>query len=143
MRPATQADERLEVVSHELGTIVRDDPWCGVGKPFPRPLDNTFDLLFLHGFTDFPVDNETAAAIQHAAQVVECATDIQVGNVHMPVFMRLQRLYEAGALAGRLGIVSLQQPGGFENAVHAGGATSHDVGIEHHESQATVAVERV
>ena len=52
-----------------------------------------------------------------------------------------KRLHEAGAFGGRLGVVALQQPGGLEDAVDASGATGRDVGIEHHEGQAAVALQ--
>jgi hypothetical protein len=42
---------------------------------------------------------ETTEPIQNAAQVVEGAAQVDVGNVDMPVLMRLQRLLKAGSLA--------------------------------------------
>ena len=49
---------------------------------------------------DFPVDDEAAASVQHAAQVVEGAADVEVGDVHVPVLVRLQRLDKAGSFPG-------------------------------------------
>ena len=37
--------------------------------------------------------------------------------------------------------MTLQQPGCLEDAVDAGGATGHDVLVEHHEGQAAVALQ--
>ena len=42
---------------------------------------------------------ETTEPIQNAAQVIEGAAQVDVGNVDMPVLMRLQRLLETGSLA--------------------------------------------
>jgi len=42
---------------------------------------------------------ETPEPIQNAAQVIEGAAQVDVGNVDMPVLMRLQRLLETSSLA--------------------------------------------
>jgi hypothetical protein len=42
---------------------------------------------------------ETAEPIQNAAQVIEGAAQVGVGNVDMPVLVRLQRLLETGSPA--------------------------------------------
>ena len=60
------------------------------GKSFPAPLDDLLDLLLLHGFPDFPVDDGAAAAIQDTAQVVERACEVEVRDVHVPVLMHPQ-----------------------------------------------------
>jgi hypothetical protein len=39
---------------------------------------------------------ETTESIQNAAQVIEGAAQVDVGNVDMPVLMGLQRLLETG-----------------------------------------------
>src|SRR5207249_1597951 len=62
--------------------------------------------------------------------------------VHVPVLMHLQGLLEAGAFLAGLGLMSLQQPGGLEDAVDAGGDTGDDVRIEHHEGEPAVALQR-
>jgi len=38
------------------------------------------------------VDNGAATSIKQAAQVVERATDVEIGDIHMPVLMGQQRL---------------------------------------------------
>jgi len=47
---------------------------------------------------------ETAEPVQNAAQVIERTAQVDVGNVDMPVLMRLQRLLETGSLARRLAL---------------------------------------
>ncbi len=47
---------------------------------------------------DLPVDDEAAASVKKAAQVVKRAADVQVQDVYMPVFMRQERLDKAGFL---------------------------------------------
>jgi hypothetical protein len=44
------------------------------------------------------VDDRAATAIQQAAQVVESATDVEIGDIHMPVLMGQQRLNEPCSL---------------------------------------------
>ena len=43
------------------------------------------------------MNNITAVAVQNGAQIIECAADIDVRNVYMPMLMRLRRLSEAGS----------------------------------------------
>src|ERR1700693_2059713 len=57
------------------------------------------------------------------------------------MLVRLEGLHEARALGGGLGVVLVQQPGPLEDAVAAGGAASGDIGIEHQEGQAAVALQ--
>ena len=47
---------------------------------------------------------ETAEPIQNAAQVIEGAAQVDVGNVDMPVLVRLQGLLETGLLARRFAL---------------------------------------
>src|SRR5216683_3653589 len=58
-----------------------------------------FDISFSHGLTQIPMHEETTEPIQNAAQVIEGAAQVDVGNVDMPVLMGLQRLLETGSLA--------------------------------------------
>ena len=44
---------------------------------------------------------ETTEPIQNAAQVIEGTAQVDVGNIDMPMLVRLQRLFETGSLAGR------------------------------------------
>src|SRR5262249_26597312 len=125
----------------ELRPVVRDDPRLDVGEPLPGTLDDLLDVRLGHGLTDLPVDDGPAVTVEQAAQVVERSPEVEVGDVYMPVVVGLQRLLEAGAFLGRLGLVALQQSGGLEDAVDAGGATGDDVRIEHHEGQTAVALE--
>src|SRR5262249_55925920 len=76
------------------------------------------------------MNDVAAATIKDAAQVVEGAGDVQVGNVHMPVLVRLERLDEALALGRGLAVVPLQQAGGAEDAVDTGGGTRPHAGIK-------------
>ena len=49
---------------------------------------------------------ETAEPVQNAAQVIEGAAQVDVGNVDVPVLMRLQWLLETGPLARRFALPS-------------------------------------
>ena len=59
----------------------------------------------------------------------------------MPVFMGLERLDEAGACLGSCGPLSVESPSCFEHAIHAGGADSHHIIVEHHEGQSAIPFE--
>ena len=60
---------------------------------------NYFDIRFPHRLAQIPMHEETAEPVQNAAQVIERAAEVDVGNVDMPVLVRLQRLLEARPLA--------------------------------------------
>src|SRR5215467_538188 len=62
-------------------------------------LQDHFDIGFSHRLTQIPIHEETTESIQNAAQVIEGAAQVDVGNVDMPVLMGLQRLLETGSLA--------------------------------------------
>lgn len=55
-----------------------------------------------------------AATVKDRAQVVKRATDIEVGDVDMPMLMRLERLDEAGSFSISLCRPSVKQSGLFE-----------------------------
>ena len=58
MRHAGDADEDLEVARDELGPVVGDDARTRLRKPLSGSLKNNFDVSFLHGLADLPVDDE-------------------------------------------------------------------------------------
>ena len=140
---AADADELLEVLGDELRSVVADDPRRGAGELFAGALDDGFHVAFLHFLADFPVDDEAAAAVEDGAEEVEGAGDVEVTDIDMPVLVGLEGLDKAGAFFGGLGRVPGQQPRGFEDAVDTGRAASDDVGVEHHEGQVAIAVERM
>ncbi len=99
MRHARDANELLEVASDELRAIVGDDSRLGFQVLLLGSLQDHFDIGFSHRLTQIPMHEETTESIQNAAQVIEGAAQVDVGNVDMPVLMGLQRLLETGSLA--------------------------------------------
>src|SRR4029077_17481391 len=75
---ATYADELLEIVGNELRSVVRNDAGTLAGKLLSGPLDDRLHLGLFHGIADLPVDDESAVAIEDAAQEVERPADIDV-----------------------------------------------------------------
>ena len=49
------AHELLEVLGHELRSIVRDNPGTSLGKFLPRPLENDLSVFFFHRLPDYRV----------------------------------------------------------------------------------------
>ncbi len=143
MGHAGDADELLEVLGDELRAVVGDDAWSDAGIGFAGALDDGFHVGFLHFLADFPVDDEAAAAIEDGAEEVKGAGDVEVTDIDVPVFVRLQRLNEAGAFLGRHGGRTGEEVGGLEDAIDAGRAAGDDVGVEHHEGEAAIAFEWV
>jgi len=100
------ADELLEVSSDELRSVVGNDPWFCFRVLLPSSLQKDFDFRFGHGFPQIPMDDRTAEAIQNAAQVVEGAAHVDVGNIYMPMLVRVGWLLEAGSFARRFTLPS-------------------------------------
>ena len=112
MGHAGDADELLEVLGDELRAVVGDDAWRDAGVGFAGALDDGFHVGFLHFFADFPVDDEAAAAVEDGAEEVKGAGDVEVTDIDVPVFVRLQRLDEAGAFLGDVGRLPGQESRG-------------------------------
>jgi hypothetical protein len=87
MRHPACTDEILEVPGHELRSVVGDDPGVRTGILFASPLDDRLHLGFLHGLADLPVDDESAIAVEDAAQEEEGPADIEVRDIDVPVLM--------------------------------------------------------
>ena len=100
MRHPADADELLEVPGDELRAVVRDDPRVRAGVLFARPLDDRLHLGFGHRLADLPVEEETAVAVQDAAQEEEGPADVEVGDVDVPVLVGPRRLVVPLPLAG-------------------------------------------
>src|SRR5271157_1810417 len=99
VRHARDADELLEIAGNELRAIVRDDAWLRFRVLLLGAFENYFDIRFPHRLPQIPMDEETTEPIQDAAQVIERAAQVDVGNVDMPVLVGLQRLLETVPLA--------------------------------------------
>src|ERR1700682_5824511 len=109
---------------------------------FSSALQDALDIGLGHRLTDLPVNDGSAGAVENRAEVVERAGDVEVGHVNMPVFMRSERLNEAGALLRRFEIPAVQQSGPGEDSIHARWAGRSDVLVDHHEGQTAIALER-
>jgi len=89
MGHAAEANELFEIASDELRPIVGDNPGRGLREQLPGPLQDDLDFAFGHRFANLPVHQVAAVAIQHAAEVVEGAREVKVGDIHVPVLVRL------------------------------------------------------
>ena len=99
MRHARDADELLEIAGDELRAIVRDNAWLRLRVLFLGAFENYFNIRFPHRLAQIPMHEEATEAVQNAAQVIERAAQVDVGNVDMPVLMRSQWLLETAPLA--------------------------------------------
>src|SRR5881628_3863996 len=99
MRHPTHTDELFEILGNELRSVVGDDPRCRIGTYFASALKNDLDVGFFHRFADLPMHDIATCSIQSAAQVVKRAGDVDVGNVHMPMFVWSDRLLKARPFA--------------------------------------------
>ena len=85
----------------------------------------------------------TAIAIENAAQVVERTTHIDVGNIDVPMLMRMRWLFETSPLARRLALPRRQQSGSLQYSPKARRTYGHNVRIQHHERQPPVPFQRI
>ncbi len=143
MRHAAEANEALEVLGDELRAIVGDDAGRGLGIPFASSLQNDFDVFLFHFFADIPMHNHAAIPIDHIGDEVECAADIEVGDVEMPMLMGRQRLLKTRSLERFLDVSGSQGARLVEDAINAGRTARHDVGVDHAISEPPVSVERM
>ena len=95
VRHATQPDELFEVAGDELRAVVADDPRPCVGELFASPLQEDLDILLGHGLASLPMHDVAAVAVQHGAEVVKRAGDVEVRDVDLPMRVRRERLHEA------------------------------------------------
>jgi hypothetical protein len=138
-----QSDEFLEVLGNELWSVVRDDPGPCFRILLLGPLDDDFYVRFQHPLPDLPVDDEAAASVKKAAQIVKRTTDVDIRYVHMPVLVRQKRLDKACALFADFLVPLIQKPGLRKNTPGAGRAYSNDILVQHHEREPPVAFQRV
>src|SRR5215208_4151240 len=109
---------------------------------FASALQDALDIGLGHRLSDLPVNDGSAGAVENRTEVVERSAVVEVGHVNMPVFMRSERLNEAGALLRRFQVPAIQQSGAGQDSIHARWAGRSDVLIDHHEGQSAVALER-
>ena len=89
------------------------------------------------------MNEEPAAAVQHAAQIIERAVDVHIGDIDMPVFVRRGRLRKPCSLL-RVRAVPLRQQARLpEHAPDAGKTYRYNVLIQHHEHQPPGTFQRV
>src|SRR6516225_6298703 len=92
-----------------------------------------------HRFPQIPMNQETAVAVQDAAQVVERRANVQVGDIDMPMLVWLRRLVKTRPFLRGLSVPLPQQPRPTQHSPHAGRTHRHDVGVQHHERQPPIA----
>ena len=141
MRHAAESNERLEVLGDKLRAVVADNPRRPFGELLSRPLDDRLDVLLGHAFADLPMHDEAAIAVQERAEVVKRAAEIEVAYIDMPMLVRGERLHETGPLLRGLLPFAIESLRLFQNTINAAGADRHDVVVEHHEGQPSIAVE--
>src|SRR6516162_3984466 len=93
--------------ANKLRTVIGDDSRRSIRIFFPSSLQNNLDIKLRHCGAQFPMQQETRTAIQDRAKIEEGADDVQIGDIHMPVLVRLKRLLEAVTLTRRLWVPAL------------------------------------
>src|SRR2546426_4737780 len=143
MRHARDSNELFEVASDELRPVVRDDPRLCRRVLFLGSLQNYLDVGLPHRLTQVPVHDKTTVPIQKAAQVIEGPAHVDIGNIDMPMLMRLEWLLKAGSLARRLGFPPREQSCLLQYPPNARRTDGHNVSVEHHERQPPIAFQPI
>jgi len=126
-----------------LRTIVADDPGMDVKVPLASTLNDRFDVGLSHVGSDLPVHDGTAEAVEQAAEEEKRPANVDVGNVDVPVLVWAEGMVKTGAFKRDLDVVPPKPTCVTKHTVHARGACGDDIGIEHHEGEAAVALERI
>jgi hypothetical protein len=89
-----KSDELLEVLGDELWVIVGNDPWFGFRELLVarcRMISMSFSVMAWRSSL-WSMKRQQPSRMQ--VQVVECAVQVDEGDIDMPVFMRFQGLQE-------------------------------------------------
>src|ERR1022692_3622924 len=143
MRHAGDSNELLEVACDELWPVVRDDTRPCRRVLFLGSLQNYLDVGLLHRLPQIPMHDRTTVPVQNAAQVIEGPADVDIGNIDVPMLMRLERLLEAGPLARRFGLPPGQEPCLLQHPPNARRTDCHNISVEHHERQPPITFQRI
>lgn len=73
-----EVDEALEIAALELRPLIADDPWAGLRMGLAGLLDDDLGVSLPHGRTDVPGQHAAGTAIEHSAEEVKGAADVQV-----------------------------------------------------------------
>jgi hypothetical protein len=90
-----------------------------------------------------PVHNHTAVAIEYAAEIVECAAEVEIGDVNVPVLMDRGGLFKALAFRGGFDLPGIEQPRAFQHPIHGAWRTGNTVLIDHAVAQPPVTLQRM
>ena len=71
MRHTRNADELLEVLGDKLGSVIGNNPRFDPGVSLFGPFQNDLNVGLVHRLAQIPMNQETTAAVQNPAQVVE------------------------------------------------------------------------
>src|SRR5580704_8447962 len=82
-------------------------------------------------------------SVQHVTQVIKRARQVNVGNIDVPVLVRLQRLLKPRPFARGLALPSRQQSGLVQHPPYTRRTYRHHLRIQHHERQPPVAFHRI
>jgi|SRR5215471_2560781 len=99
MSQASDPDELFEVTGNELWPIIGDNAGLYPGILLHGRLDDNFNLSLSHRATQSPMEHSSGTAVQDRTQIKGGAGEVNVRDIDMPMFMRLQGLHKATAFA--------------------------------------------
>ena len=134
----TKTNEMFEITGDKLRAIVTDHPWLSMREFLPCPLQNGFNICFRHDWADFPVNDVATVPIYNRTLIIERATDIDVGDVNVPMLVRLLGLMKTRAFLGRLGRCRPQQTRGTQYPIDAAGTNGGNLLVQHHVGQTAI-----
>ena len=137
-----ESQKPLEVPRHELASVVADDARPSPGKTLQGSLEHDLHIPLGHVHPQFMVDHEAAVAIQHSDQKHESASNGNVRDVDVPVFVRPPGLFEASLFGLARRSPAVQQSMAFEHPIGGGWADRHYVVVQHLVRQIPIADSR-
>lgn len=87
-----QSDKLLKLLANKLRAIVTDDAGMSVRKTFARDLYGNANVIVFHGLRQTGHNDVSAAPVNDCRQKAMLASDSDIGDVNMPVFVNFYRL---------------------------------------------------
>ncbi|MEM6779903.1 MAG: hypothetical protein AAF670_19775, partial [Planctomycetota bacterium] len=143
MRHTAVPDKRLEITCDDPRSVIADESRLHTRMSFRRGLANDLDIQFGHRFPSFVMHDVSAVAVENRDKEKELPARVDVGNVHVPVLVSLERMIEAVAFSRLLVARLIQATNCFEHSVDRRRSHCRDIFIEHHERQPSVTIQRI
>jgi len=140
MTESVLCNKLLEFLADKLAAVVGNEPARRFRKTLQCVLLHDSHIAILHLFPQIPGDDESAASINDGDQVVMLFADMDIGDVHMPMFMNGQRLYKTCSFQTLFSFPMTNDVVPAQHFVDRGWLRINDIGIHHHIGATAVSI---